>query len=223
MHVLDMWGEILSHSDPITCVNLILSNKYFYENFKHELPKYRYLTLKIVSRQTRGLNMFKDPYLWNKMVNLDIHVNKIYIQCSKGGIAKKLWINLSQVDLCKFLKFLNSDVIISKESWPNHEKNLIYNLNYEDLSKRYINHYFLPSNELIYLEWIDDLMDRSVYISRYPCSNNYLQNITKNIEERLSFDNDNFDMDMYCNIKSRRRKRFTYRQYVKQKSIKNNI
>ena len=205
---LDVWREIMSRCDSISLVNLILSNKYLYDNFKERLKDYRYITWKVLSRQTRGLNFYKSPLIWKKMDRLGICVNKVYINCSRGGSAKMMWVNLRYGHLCEFLKFMGTNIIISQDKWP--ERINVKNIDQEIMAS-YISHIGLVDG-VNKIEWDDSLVGRSLYLSH----NKILNDIINNLDNKLYVSNDSFDMDMYCSIKSRRRIRLQHRQKMKQ-------
>ncbi len=201
MYVYDMWEEILSHCDAITRVNLILSNKYLYDSFRDELERCKYTTIVLESKSPRELNYLKDVNLWKKIYN-KVGVNKVYMKCSKGGIVKKIWVNLSQRDVCSFLVFLKGGVNSTRSSFPDIESRM----GIEELGRGYIQHH--SNGKLISMEWRDDLDDRVVFISmnKTKC---WVRNVARIIEEKLCIDNENFDLDVYCSIKSRRTKRIS--------------
>ena len=212
MHVLDMWEEIMSHCDSISRVNLILSNKYLYDNFRGDLEKYKYGTYLLTSRSSRELNYFKDVALWRKIYN-SVGINKVYMLCSKGGSIKKIWVNLSQADFVNFLLFLRGGISSSKSGFPDIETRMDIN----KLGRGYIQH--LEYGGLTSLEWEDDVDGRVIFISMDK-DKIWVNKIASVIEEKLCMDNENFDLDMYCSVKSRRSKRITLNK--KNKMLRNN-
>ena len=200
-----MWGEIMSHCDSVTCVNLILSNKFLYDSFKERLKELRFTTLKVMSRQAKGLNFYRSPLIWKKMGKSGICINKVYIKCSRGGSAKTMWVNLCYNDVYKFLRFMGTGIFVLQDRWP--ERINVKNICLEDITTSYINHSILEGS-VNKIEWDDSLLGRSIYIAR----DKVLNDIISDLENKLSVDNDSFDMDMYCSIKSRRRIRLYRRQ-----------
>ena len=211
MYVYDMWEKILSHCDAISRVNLILSNKYLYDNFRDELERCRYTTIVLEGKSSRELNYLKDVNLWKKIYD-KVGINKVYMKCSKGGMVKKVWINLSYRDIYSFLVFLKGSVS-GTGNFPDIESRM----GVEELGRGYIQHH--SSGELISMEWNDDLDDRVVFISmnKRKC---WVNQVARIIEEKLCIDNENFDLDVYCSIKSRRSKRISIN---KKKSSYNKI